>query len=118
MQSRTAESQQIAEQAAPVVSVPTPWKLGAGDWLSHSCCFDAVVVGYRDGSCTPVAEVCFPDDASLIVRAVNSHEALVKALEKAEELYQVGIMNAPDELCDEVVQLRRAALASAREVQP
>ena len=59
------------------------------------------------------AELSFEDLKSLLA----SHDALVKTLEKAEELYQVGILNAPDGLCDEVVQLRRAALLSARGVQ-
>jgi hypothetical protein len=39
-------------------------------------------------------------------------EPLVEALRKAEELYQVGLLNAPDNLADEVVTLRRAALSS------
>lgn len=39
-------------------------------------------------------------------------ESLVEALRKAEELYQVGLLNAPDGLADEVVSLRRTALRS------
>lgn len=52
--------------------------------------------------------------APLIVRAVNAHDTLVAALEKAEELYQVGIINDPDGLYDEVVSLRHAALLLAK----
>lgn len=67
------------------------------------------------------------DQASLILEAAGFEEnkstaadlidALVKALEKAEELYQAGLIYAPDGLAQEVVDLRRAALLSARGVQ-
>lgn len=88
----TLRVEQSSETPSPkdaqVVGGTLPWKIGGEDWLSHSCCFDAVIVGYRDGSCVSIAEVREPKDAAFIVKAVNSHEAneakiaaAVKALE-------------------------------------
>lgn len=117
-QSKTAESQQIAEQLAPVVSgpahSPTPWSFCGEKRGGCPCCtifeatgshpvahivsgswgddypalrivggtFDQKVEAYSEqityGEVDPeVAKA----NAAFIVRAVNSHEALVKALE-------------------------------------
>lgn len=42
-------------------------------------------------------------------------ERMAEALERAEELYQVGLLKAKDGLADQVVALRRSALNSYRE---
>ncbi len=118
MQTSSSESDHRGQQNAPVLSghTPTPWKIGSNDWLSHSCCFDAAVVGYREGSCVSVVEAHSVADAAFIVRAVNSHEVLVKALEK------IAALDPPRTDLIGAVKLARhiakCALASAREAQP
>lgn len=42
-------------------------------------------------------------------------EAMAGALDKAEHLYSIGLLNAPDGLANEVAALRRTALNSYRE---
>lgn len=54
-------------------------------------------------------------DAAFIVKACNAHDKLVAALEKAEELYKAGLLNAPHGLANEVVKLRRDVLSSLKE---
>ncbi len=54
------------------------------------------------------------DEALANARLISAAPDMLKALEKAEELYQVGILNAPDGLIEEVVELRRAALSASR----
>ena len=113
------ESTNHGSNDAPVLSghTPTPWKIGSNDWLSHSCCFDAAVVGYREGSCVSVVEAHSVADAAFIVRAVNSHEALVKALEFIRDGYDNQDVNHVD-FRVKAYQVALDALTSSREVQP
>ena len=53
-------------------------------------------------------------DTTLYYRA-DIVEAMAEALERAEELYQVGLLKAKDGLADQVVALRRTALTAYRE---
>ena len=58
--------------------------------------------------------------ADLIVRAVNRDalfDELVEALQLAEQLYQHGLLSAPDGLAQRVVEARRAALAKVRDTK-
>lgn len=112
MQSRTAESQQIAEQSAPVVS-------GLAAIRHYIAMRSAMPLANLGDSVHRIhggteydAELRFSD----LVRAVNSHEALVKALENMIAIYWGdGDGELPEPVC---IQEARAALASAREVQP
>lgn len=96
-----------------------PWKIGERNWLQHSCCYDAAIVGYVDGSCTTVAEATIPD-AALIVKAVNRDhhfDELVKALEEISALLPIAQQSGT---CitiphvSEAVHIARAALAGAK----
>jgi len=61
----------------------------------------------------------FPDDYGndetnlANARLISAAPEMYEALKKAEELYQVGIIAAPNGLFDEVQELRRAALTKA-----
>jgi hypothetical protein len=133
--SKTAESQQIAEQSAPVVSghTPTPWEYRAGEYNredDHGSTLGSIVsVGDEWFIATiedaPEAQA----NAAIIVRAVNSLEpneakiaALVKALETFVEEYTALVNSGDagfwDPEKEPKVIAARAALASAREVQP
>ena len=110
-----AESGQIAEQAAPVVSgtSPLPWKSISvsvfGEFEVLDAAGDEVAAIYASNG-----------NAAFIVRAVNSHEALVKALSiflGEDGRFQVAIGGNPIAI-DAMLAEARAALASAREVQP
>lgn len=88
---------------------PTPWQLEGGhQWLSTthpSPLFELVpVVG---------TEAEHKANAEFIVKACNMHDELLEALQMAEELYQIGILGAPEGLLEKVVDLRRAAIAKA-----
>ena len=48
-----------------------------------------------------------------VLQAVAAAPELLEALRAAEELHQVGMLNATVELVDRVVTLRRAAIAKA-----
>lgn len=105
---------------------PTPWCLSGEPLRSRLIMRE--VPGMCDGgdaycvaeahwhSLLPIEEA--KANADFIVEAVNSYaslksqvEGLRKALEAAEKLYQVGLLNAPAGLAAEVVALRRSALS-------
>ena len=125
VQGKIAEGGQIAEQTAPSVSgashTPTPWNLGY-----TGRCILREIPGMCDGedgyavAITSAHSLLTPSEAkanaAFIVRAVNSHDALVRALEEMIEVYWGdGDGELPEPHC---IQNARAALASAREVQP
>lgn len=118
---------------------PTPWKAHVDRrWINGSCLIYTAIVptgdteGLRhlkmaDGnhhvcrmSHTYKPEVALMHwaDAEFIVKAVNAHDDLVAALKAAEELYHVGIINAPDGLYERVQDLRKIALAKAGALCP
>lgn len=125
VQGKIAESGQIAEQMAPGLSdashTPTPWNLGY-----TGRCILREIPGMCDGedgyavAITSAHSLLTPAEAkanaAFIVRAVNSHDALVKALEEMIEVYWGhGDGEFPEPNC---IQAALAALASSREVQP
>ena len=92
----------------------TGWRLSAGD--EHTI-FDGRNYKLAVIPCGGMAGRTFKEStecAAHIVHCVNTHDALVKALEAAEELSQIGILNAGAELIGRVTTLRRAALALAK----
>lgn len=127
---KIAEGGQIAEQSAPVVSgalhTPTPWRAARNDhyWEIHGgdhgqigdVCASKFI--YVDGDKLPSyeAELIAEANAAFIVRAVNSHDALVKALEEIRALIDVPGQPLWSD-CRAAVDILNAALASAREVQ-
>lgn len=123
VQSRTAESQQIAEQSAPVVSVPIHqielgyigrWDAERGDYEPTD---EALI--FLNGDNEQTCHVEGPSAkamAAFIVRAVNSHEALVKALEFIRDGYDNQDVNHVD-FRVKAYQVALDALASAREAQ-
>lgn len=122
VQPSISESGQIAEQTAPGVSGPshtaTPWSIAASGRL-----IIREVPGLADGydhysvavlsshSLVGLEEACA--NAAFIVRAVNSHDALVKAL---EDIAALSITHGHTLAAAEAIAV--ATLASVREVQP
>lgn len=118
-QTRISEGGQIAEQTAPGVSVashtPTPWNLGY-----TGRCILREIPGMCDGedgyavAITSAHSLLAPSEAranaAFIVRACNSHDALVKALE------EIAALDAPrTDLIGAVKRVRhiaKCALAS------
>ena len=90
-----------------------PWFVEHDDcssysWLSvHGPNGEIVIIPTDDGGSTQESEVV----ALKIVAAMNSHDQLVAALKAAEELYNIGILDAPAELLERVPRLRKAALS-------
>ncbi len=104
------------------VATPGPWRIETPEdelikFAIHTIGERPTVEIWADGEYAaggfyrPIALVADNDLAN--ARLIAAAPDLVKALEKAEELYQLGILNATDGLCDEVVELRRAALSKA-----
>lgn len=127
MQSRIAEGGQIAEQAAPRLSdaSPRPWTLTPQGYISPNKSDPFALLKLK----SPWIEGAWDEDkeaaanAAFIVRACNSHEALVKALEAVDSLWSRDALNFEFEMgfdspVGKVWAELRAALASAREVQP
>ena len=114
----TTKSQPRA--AGEAAHTPTPWAIRHG---SH---YDYIHAPIDNGGGIGRFVAKLPDDeqgkrdAAFIVRACNSHAALVAALEAVAD-YAVALdfernghqVNAP-----ECIQLARAALAQAKEGQP
>lgn len=77
----------VRSPAATVGHTPIPWVVSSGILV---CSQDAVVVAHcAFGSGTRLAaplDVC-QANADLIVKAVNSHEALVRALKQTEAMF-------------------------------
>lgn len=121
---KIAEGGQSAEQTAPGVSDAIHqislgyigrWDAERGDYESTD---EALIFLNNDNEQT--CHVVAPDAkaiAAFIVRAVKSHDALVKALEDARALIDVPGQPLWSD-CRAAVDILNAALASAREVQP
>tara|TARA_R110000868_G_scaffold151523_2_gene376051 strand:+ start:499 stop:807 length:309 start_codon:yes stop_codon:yes gene_type:complete len=95
----------------------TPWQVAAQgkiEGLNFAGCRVKSIVQHSDSAAgsitTTVAEIIGEDDAAHIVRCVNSHDALVAALELVLE-YRVPKINP---LSDAAILSARAALALAR----
>ena len=121
MQSRIAESGQIAEQTAPRLSdaSPRPWTLTPQGYISPNKSDPFALLKLK----SPWIEGAWDEDkeaaanAAFIVRACNSHEALVKALEFIRDGYDNQDVNHVD-FRVKAYQVALDALASSREVQP
>lgn len=126
IQTKIAEGGQIAEQTAPGVSDAIHqislgyigrWDAERGDYESTD---EALIFLNNDNEQT--CHVVAPDAkaiAAFIVRAVKSHDALVKALESAEiAVAELCQDQNPANECWNILSGVRTALASAREVQP
>jgi len=130
VQPNISESGQIAEQTAPGLSgashTPTPWSLAKSgrliirevpdiaDGYDH---YNVAVLSHH--SLVRLEESLA--NAAFIVRAVNSHDALVKALEFAMEVTDEDMATGRFSMTERgklAYEKARAALASAREVQP
>jgi len=97
-----------------------PWVVEHDGESDERTYFPVITFGARN---IAVVEAYYGDgaaNAALIVRAVNAHDKLVAACERAERLVQPG--NEPRDGCrgmfPELVTQLRAALALAREVKP
>ena len=121
MQSRIAESGQIAEQTAPRLSdaSPRPWTLTPQGYISPNKSDPFALLKLK----SPWIEGAWDEDkeaaanAAFIVRACNSHEALVKALEFIRDGYDNQDVNHVD-FRVKAYQVALDALTSSREVQP
>ncbi len=62
----------------------------------------------------PIAYCDNPKQAQIIAKRLDAFKPLLAACEAAEELAQIGILNAAPELLQKVDRLRKAAIAAAR----
>lgn len=117
-----------SQTAAVGGHTPAPWHIADGGICSVECPEDGSnVICLEPEHMMKASLARWPDNAALIVRAVNSHEALVDALEKAlprlahkhacwsvrpsKEWAEHG--SASYENCDCEIKIVRAALAKA-----
>lgn len=124
MQTSSSESDHRGQQNAPVLSghTPTPWRVTPSFpsegfecyWLTGN--FGPHNAEKEIGTISGPQSGVQAANAAFIVRAVNSHEVLVKALEK------IAALDPPRTDLIGAVKLARhiakCALASAREAQP
>lgn len=125
-QARIAESGQIAEQSAPVVSGPSPrpWRIVSvsifGEYEIIDAAQDGVAGVYAADGRDDLDPMPGRANAAFIVRAVNSHDALVKALEFALEVTDEDLATGRFSMTERgrlAYEMARATLTSAREVQ-
>jgi hypothetical protein len=99
---------------------PGPWSRGNNQKSLYGC---EIIANTKIKSKRVVCRLGGPDreeNATAIINAVNTYPAvaeLVEALELAEQLYQVGLLSAPDNLADDVVKARRTALRRFHELE-
>jgi hypothetical protein len=91
-----------------------PWRLQILGQQEADLINRGTFMGLSGGSGAPTTlDAADAEEWEANARLIAAAPELLAALEKAEELYHLGIINAPDGLFDEVQSLRRAAIAKA-----
>ena len=100
------------------MTTPRPW---TREWLNYTRATDSeplkepIIVGPSGNAVAGPRCLMTDENADLIVRAVNAHDALVTALEKAEMYVEAAQRVKPDEWVHHAVREEiRAALRAAR----
>jgi hypothetical protein len=90
---------------------PTPWRIAGGSRLDGRNT-TWIHTGEKTTKASAAAMTYRESDAAFIVRAVNSHDALIAALERSIWYMESSLMKG---IAAPAVSEARAALASARE---